>query len=174
MTLFDALSPSAPSTPEATGGESATTSAPPSTAAQAPQSSVPMSQRIIDGDLAPTLTSSKVDSRGGSEGPKAFVKKSGARTAGSTDEETWAESDVSRTLNGMGQAGTNGAIAVTAFAQNQREELRDLGDLSSTLNAQPGTHQDTRLATAGAVRRLTPTECERLQSFPEGWTAGIR
>jgi site-specific DNA-cytosine methylase len=23
---------------------------------------------------------------------------------------------------------------------------------------------------AGAVRRLTPTECERLQSFPDGWT----
>jgi DNA (cytosine-5)-methyltransferase 1 len=23
-----------------------------------------------------------------------------------------------------------------------------------------------------AVRRLTPTECERLQGFPDGWTAG--
>ena len=25
---------------------------------------------------------------------------------------------------------------------------------------------------AGAVRRLTPTECERLQGFPDGWTEG--
>jgi DNA (cytosine-5)-methyltransferase 1 len=24
-----------------------------------------------------------------------------------------------------------------------------------------------------AVRRLTPTECERLQGFPDGWTAGF-
>ena len=24
----------------------------------------------------------------------------------------------------------------------------------------------------GGVRRLTPTECERLQGFPDGWTAG--
>lgn len=24
-----------------------------------------------------------------------------------------------------------------------------------------------------AVRRLTPTECERLQGFPDGWTAGV-
>lgn len=24
----------------------------------------------------------------------------------------------------------------------------------------------------GAVRRLTPTECERLQGFPDGWTDG--
>ena len=23
------------------------------------------------------------------------------------------------------------------------------------------------------VRRLTPTECERLQGFPDGWTAGF-
>jgi site-specific DNA-cytosine methylase len=23
------------------------------------------------------------------------------------------------------------------------------------------------------IRRLTPTECERLQSFPDGWTEGI-
>ena len=25
----------------------------------------------------------------------------------------------------------------------------------------------------GKVRRLTPTECERLQGFPDGWTAGL-
>jgi site-specific DNA-cytosine methylase len=24
-----------------------------------------------------------------------------------------------------------------------------------------------------SIRRLTPTECERLQSFPDGWTAGV-
>ncbi len=23
------------------------------------------------------------------------------------------------------------------------------------------------------VRRLTPTECERLQGFPDGWTKGV-
>lgn len=26
--------------------------------------------------------------------------------------------------------------------------------------------------TQSIVRRLTPTECERLQGFPDGWTAG--
>ena len=26
--------------------------------------------------------------------------------------------------------------------------------------------------TTGTVRRLTPTECERLQGFPDGWTEG--
>jgi DNA (cytosine-5)-methyltransferase 1 len=23
------------------------------------------------------------------------------------------------------------------------------------------------------IRRLTPTECERLQGFPDGWTSGV-
>ncbi|MBQ3337183.1 MAG: DNA cytosine methyltransferase [Selenomonadaceae bacterium] len=27
-------------------------------------------------------------------------------------------------------------------------------------------------ATPNIVRRLTPTECERLQGLPDGWTAG--
>jgi site-specific DNA-cytosine methylase len=35
---------------------------------------------------------------------------------------------------------------------------------------------DSRTVTAvvvpGTVRRLTPTECERLQGFPDGWTEG--
>jgi DNA (cytosine-5)-methyltransferase 1 len=30
----------------------------------------------------------------------------------------------------------------------------------------------TLLPQTAAVRRLTPVECERLQGFPDGWTAG--
>ncbi|MBQ2516068.1 MAG: DNA cytosine methyltransferase, partial [Desulfovibrio sp.] len=30
--------------------------------------------------------------------------------------------------------------------------------------------QDQSLFNKAAVRRLTPTECERLQGFPDGWT----
>ena len=30
----------------------------------------------------------------------------------------------------------------------------------------------TAMATISVVRRLTPTECERLQGFPDGWTEG--
>lgn len=37
-------------------------------------------------------------------------------------------------------------------------------------NGQPGTVA-LPSAVAEAVRRLTPTECERLQGFPDGWTA---
>jgi DNA (cytosine-5)-methyltransferase 1 len=62
-----------------------------------------------------------------------------------------------------------GQVAI-AFAQNQRDEVRDLGNLAGALPAQPGMKQQNYVA-ATTVRRLTPTECERLQSFPDGWTA---
>lgn len=59
--------------------------------------------------------------------------------------------------------------ALVAFAQNQRDEVRDLGNLSGALAAEPGMKQQTYV-THPQVRRLTPLECERLQGFPDGWT----
>jgi DNA-cytosine methyltransferase len=81
---------------------------------------------------------------------------------------------------------------IAAFAQNQREKVRDLGKQSGALTGQ-GTHQQTFIASAldrqaggpddnsaqanhlvpdeTTVRRLTPTECERLMGWPDGWTA---
>ena len=49
-----------------------------------------------------------------------------------------------------------------------------VGEIYPTLRGQPnqgpGRMADDAAA-AGMVRRLTPTECERLQGFPGGWTA---
>ena len=36
--------------------------------------------------------------------------------------------------------------------------------------SEDGTGRGTPLTYANGVRRLTPTECERLQGFPDGWT----
>ena len=57
-----------------------------------------------------------------------------------------------------------------AFAQNQRDEVR-LMDKAGALAAQPGAKQQTYIGDDMAVRRLTPLECERLQGFPDGYTA---
>jgi DNA (cytosine-5)-methyltransferase 1 len=44
-------------------------------------------------------------------------------------------------------------------------------DVVHTLSAQAATGDSSpHVATAMRVRRLTPTECERLQGFPDGWT----
>jgi len=43
-----------------------------------------------------------------------------------------------------------------------------------TLTAQGGGNTSGRAILDGSsIRRLTPTECERLQGFPDGWTEGI-
>jgi len=58
-----------------------------------------------------------------------------------------------------------------AFTQDQRCDLRTL-EVAGALSAEGGRprNQETYLATS-AVRRLTPTECERLQGYEDGYTA---
>ena len=152
------------------------------------------------------------------------------------------EAETARTLDRSGgnPSCNQGGIAVVAFAQNQRDEVRDLGDCSAVVCASAGTKQQTfvlqgsmigrsekngpqgsgvnkdicfTLDTADrhavyamttgsftqveknqspaimardykdpnvvcaageyAVRRLTPTECARLQGFPDWWCADL-
>lgn len=72
------------------------------------------------------------------------------------------------------QWGTGGNnMPLVAFTQNQRNEVRDLHNVAGALAAEPGMKQQTFVAEKRLrwiVRRLTPTECERLQGFPDGWT----
>lgn len=152
------------------------------------------------------------------------------------------EAETSRTLdaNGGNPSCNQGGIAVVAFTQNQRDEVRDLGDRSAVVCANAGTKQQTFVLqgsmigrddkngpqgdgvnedvsftlntvdrhavyamTTGSytqveeetsptimardykdpnavcsgigytVRRLTPTECARLQGFPDSWCAEL-
>ena len=157
------------------------------------------------------------------------------------------EAQTSRTLDANGgHPGCNqGGIAIVAFTQNQRDEVRDLGEKSGALAAEPGMKQQTYILqgsmigradkngpqgsginedvsftldaadrhavaycmTTGEytqalkekaptlmardykdppvvndkpmqepyyiVRRLTPTECAKLQGFPSWWCSGL-
>lgn len=161
------------------------------------------------------------------------------------------EAQTSRTLdaNGGNPGCNQGGIAIVAFAQNQRDEVRDLGDTSGALAAEPGMKQQTYVLQGSMigrddkngpqgsgvgeevsfsltaadrhavacptycisknshftraekelantlvatdykdppvvndrpepelyyiVRRLTPTECARLQGFPDWWCSGL-
>jgi site-specific DNA-cytosine methylase len=98
--------------------------------------------------------------------------KSGART--SDVEQTIVASETAPTLLGSEGGGTRQEEAmgepVIGFHVAPRVELqdrpRDDGNAPTLMRgATPG-------ATAPAgLRRLTPTECERLQGWPDGWTA---
>jgi DNA (cytosine-5)-methyltransferase 1 len=63
---------------------------------------------------------------------------------------------------------TNEAEFIVAVHQNGAGELQRVAerDVSPSL-----TTENMAIAGAVGVRRLTPLECERLQGFPDGWTA---
>ncbi len=63
----------------------------------------------------------------------------------------------------------NGVMVPVAFAQNTRDEVREMPVIGA-LAAQPGMKQTSYVRTAMQVRRLTPRECERLQGFPDDYT----
>jgi DNA (cytosine-5)-methyltransferase 1 len=63
----------------------------------------------------------------------------------------------------------NGGENVVCFAQNTRDELREM-KVAGALAANPGMKQQSYLREGLQVRRLTPIECERLQGFPDNYT----
>lgn len=66
------------------------------------------------------------------------------RAKSDEDFETWTDDGVSNTLNQFDASSTRTTHAVvTAFAQNQREEVRDLQDRAGALSSTGGTHQAT-------------------------------
>ena len=59
-------------------------------------------------------------------------------------------------------------------ASHRNEGIREYKDYSPTLKSRD--YKEPRYVDEGngmRIRRLTPTECERLQGFPDGWTAGL-
>lgn len=90
------------------------------------------------------------------------------RAANDQDYETWTRGGVSPTLNAFDNA-TETRATVVAFDTQFGSNANVLDDLSPTLKA---TQQSPSCQMGVGVRRLTPTECERLQGFPDGWTDG--
>ena len=77
-----------------------------------------------------------------------------------------------RSLDTTGGYATNQGGTIVAFSENQRGEVleTEISHQLTTGGGKPGqgypaVRQDMQ------VRRLTPLECERLQGFPDGWTA---
>jgi DNA (cytosine-5)-methyltransferase 1 len=83
------------------------------------------------------------------------------------------DGEPSFTLTGQDQHGV--MLRQLNKAEYRDYRVYDSSGLASTLAAQAGgLGAKTGLYQIDTqVRRLTPTECERLQGFPDGWTAGL-
>ncbi len=94
----------------------------------------------------------------------------------SKDHGADADSETAPTLRAMGHDGSHAnAGGQVAFAENSRGEVRlqgGDGQVAPQLNAGGGKPGQGRgcVATERAVRRLTETECERLQGCKDGYT----
>jgi DNA (cytosine-5)-methyltransferase 1 len=102
-----------------------------------------------------------------------FIKSRRAQTV--DDDETWNEGGVSPTLNSFDNGGESRAT-VLIVENNRRDGARLYEEIMPTLQGFMGTGGGNvpmifPIQNTSTVRRLTPMECERLQGFPDGWTA---
>ena len=82
--------------------------------------------------------------------------------------------DPSYTIRSAGHQHAVAVAPIGCFKSGQGAKSRSIGyseTVSPTLPSNAGGNTAPSLVQTMQVRRLTPTECERLQGFPDGWTA---
>ena len=94
------------------------------------------------------------------------------RAQNEDDYETWIEGGVMPTMNAFDNGDVRTTIII--FHPHYHDGARIQGDTMNTLTSRMGTggNNVSMVAKGLTVRRLTPVECERLQGFPDDWTAG--
>jgi DNA (cytosine-5)-methyltransferase 1 len=133
----------------------------------------PSDSRVKEmGEVCQTVTSTWGSGGGNIPFVQSFRKSRRAQSV--NDFETWVDDGKSNTLNtfDLGDVRTTHAVAYgfePGIAKREGNPSRFNENISPTLRADMGDNQ-VSIATNMAVRRLTPTECERLQGFPDGYT----
>lgn len=85
------------------------------------------------------------------------------------DSETY----VAMALNAPGGGRRYDAESERTRADGRNFEAQEEVSYALTNPGSGGRTHSRQIATQSCVRRLTPTECERLQGFPDGWTEGF-
>jgi site-specific DNA-cytosine methylase len=103
-----------------------------------------------------------------------FVKSRRAQNV--NDYETWVEGGVSPTLNAFDNGNDTRATVLIFTAQRVGEPPRIYQDITPSLLSRMGTGGNNTPMIVdykpedAIVRRLTPTECERLMGWPDNHT----
>ena len=129
----------------------------------------PSDSRVKEmGEVCQTVTSTWGSGGGNIPFVQAFRKS--RRAQSKTDYETWVDDGKANTINtfDIGDIRTTHAVAI------QDTSGRDKAQNGKGWNEEVSYTLDATglqgVAKSMAVRRLTPTECERLQGFPDGYT----
>jgi DNA (cytosine-5)-methyltransferase 1 len=95
-----------------------------------------------------------------------YVKSKRAQT--NTDDETWMGGGVVPTVNGFDMGDSRATTLILYSMTSFAGYTEGGGTLSQADHKRPEHH----IVVNPGVRRLMPIECERLQGFPDDWTAG--
>jgi DNA (cytosine-5)-methyltransferase 1 len=107
------------------------------------------------------------------ESIRTFVKAKRAQTV--DDDESWVEKETVPTLNAFDIGDTRTTTAIvenrTFTSSSFAQYKKGVGTLRAN-GGDLGGGSESIVVHNQIVRRLTPKECERLQGFPDDWTAG--
>ena len=104
-----------------------------------------------------------------------FVKSK--RAQNKDDDESWKRGGVTPTLNAFDMGDTRATVVICYPIDDGREMEKKqngtgIGEEGSPSYTLDRAQHASVVVPPSVVRRLTPTECERLQGFPDGWTEG--
>lgn len=88
-----------------------------------------------------------------------------------SNDRLYGTEGLSTSLNTM--QGGNRQPKIVKVSGDLDKRKTYLGDIASTLAANPTSDNTARLYHNEKIRRLTPTECARLQGFPDDWCEGL-
>ena len=87
---------------------------------------------------------------------------------GASNEQNVRERTLAHTLNSSDWRGPNRNQKQTTIRTDEQDSQEGGDKPDSTNNIRRTPYTD-----GARIRRLTPTECERLQGFPDRWTEGV-
>jgi len=104
-----------------------------------------------------------------------FVKSKRAQSK--DDDESWQRGRVTPTLNAFDMGDTRATVVICYPIDDGREmekkqNVTGIGEEGAPSYTLDRAQHASVVVPPSVVRRLTPTECERLQGFPDGWTEG--
>jgi len=104
-----------------------------------------------------------------------FVKSKRAQSK--DDDESWQRGGVTPTLNAFDMGDTRATVVICYPIDDGREMEKKqngtgIGEEGAPSYTLDRAQHASVVVPPSIVRRLTPTECERLQGFPDGWTEG--
>ena len=104
--------------------------------------------------------------------PEVFPIRETTRATQKRYRENAPKVEIAQTIRSRYGNGSGSHILQLNKPKHSNDRVYDPKGISPTLNTMQGGNRQPFIQ-QGKIRRLTPTECERLHEFHDGWTEGV-